>query len=84
LEWGAYLRLTVLGIQSQDLSHKSVSNLALNPARANGSSGSSGKTTLGKLILGLYPATDGKVLIDRHDVSGVSLQPLRSQIGLVD
>jgi HlyB family type I secretion system ABC transporter len=44
----------------------------------------SGKTTLSKLILGLYPPTDGKVLIDGHDVSSVSLRSLRSQVGVVD
>ncbi|WP_143288252.1 peptidase domain-containing ABC transporter, partial [Calothrix rhizosoleniae] len=44
----------------------------------------SGKTTLSKLILGLYPPTDGKVLIDGHDVTGISLQSLRSQVGIVD
>lgn len=44
----------------------------------------SGKTTLSKLILGLYPPTEGKVLIDGHDVTSISLKSLRSQIGLVD
>ncbi|MEH1970149.1 peptidase domain-containing ABC transporter [Nostoc sp.] len=44
----------------------------------------SGKTTLSKLILGLYPPTDGKVLIDAHDVTNISLRSLRSQIGVVD
>ncbi|MFN6498816.1 MAG: peptidase domain-containing ABC transporter [Nostoc sp. DedQUE01] len=44
----------------------------------------SGKTTLSKLILGLYPPTDGKVLIDAQDVTNISLQSLRSQIGVVD
>ncbi|MBE9051365.1 peptidase domain-containing ABC transporter [Nostocales cyanobacterium LEGE 11386] len=44
----------------------------------------SGKTTLGKLILGLYPATDGKVLIDGCDVNSIALRSLRSQIGVVD
>jgi HlyB family type I secretion system ABC transporter len=44
----------------------------------------SGKTTLSKLILGLYPATDGKVLIDGQDVTSISLRSLRSQIGVVD
>jgi len=44
----------------------------------------SGKTTLSKLILGLYIPTDGKVLIDNQDVTGISLQSLRSQIGVVD
>ncbi|UKO97459.1 peptidase domain-containing ABC transporter [Nostoc sp. UHCC 0870] len=44
----------------------------------------SGKTTLSKLILGLYPTTDGKVLIDGHDICGLSLRSLRSQVGVVD
>ncbi|AFZ55765.1 peptidase domain-containing ABC transporter [Anabaena cylindrica FACHB-243] len=44
----------------------------------------SGKTTLSKLILGLYPPTDGRVLIDNQDVTSISLQSLRSQIGVVD
>ncbi|HLO84853.1 MAG TPA: peptidase domain-containing ABC transporter [Nostocaceae cyanobacterium] len=44
----------------------------------------SGKTTLSKLILGLYLATDGRVLIDNQDVTSISLQSLRSQIGVVD
>ncbi|MDJ0796768.1 MAG: peptidase domain-containing ABC transporter [Calothrix sp. MO_167.B12] len=44
----------------------------------------SGKTTLAKLILGLYPATDGKVIVDGHDVNGISLRSLRSQAGVVD
>jgi ATP-binding cassette subfamily B protein len=44
----------------------------------------SGKTTLSKLILGLYPPTDGKVLIDGFDINTISLRSLRSQIGVVD
>ncbi len=44
----------------------------------------SGKTTLSKLILGLYPPTDGKVLIDGQDVNGIALRSLRSQVGVVD
>lgn len=44
----------------------------------------SGKTTLSKLILGLYPPTDGNVLIDNQDVTSISLRSLRSQIGVVD
>ncbi len=44
----------------------------------------SGKTTLSKLMLGLYPPTDGKVLIDGQDVSKVSLKSLRRQTGVVD
>jgi HlyB family type I secretion system ABC transporter len=44
----------------------------------------SGKTTVSKLILGLYLPTDGKVLIDGQDMSSLSLRSLRSQIGVVD
>ncbi|BAY09196.1 peptidase domain-containing ABC transporter [Calothrix sp. NIES-2098] len=44
----------------------------------------SGKTTLSKLILGLYPPTNGKILIDGQDVTNISLRSLRSQIGIVD
>ncbi|KST67736.1 ABC transporter transmembrane domain-containing protein [Mastigocoleus testarum] len=44
----------------------------------------SGKTTLSKLILGLYPPSDGKVLIDGNDITDISLKSLRSQIGVVD
>jgi HlyB family type I secretion system ABC transporter len=44
----------------------------------------SGKTTLSKLILGLYTPTDGKLLIDGHDITGISLRSLRQQVGVVD
>lgn len=44
----------------------------------------SGKTTISKLILGLYPTTDGKVLIDGQDINSILLRSLRSQIGVVD
>jgi len=44
----------------------------------------SGKTTIAKLILALYSVTDGKVLVDGHDVASISLLSLRQQIGVVD
>jgi ATP-binding cassette subfamily B protein len=44
----------------------------------------SGKTTISKLLLGLYPPTEGKILIDGYDVTSLSLRSLRSQIGVVD
>ncbi|MCC5660970.1 peptidase domain-containing ABC transporter [Nostoc sp. XA010] len=44
----------------------------------------SGKTTISKLVLGLYPPTDGKVLIDGHDITSLSLRSLREQVGVVD
>ena len=44
----------------------------------------SGKTTISKLVLGLYPPTDGKLLIDGQDITSISLRSLRQQIGVVD
>ncbi|MBW4669896.1 MAG: peptidase domain-containing ABC transporter [Cyanomargarita calcarea GSE-NOS-MK-12-04C] len=44
----------------------------------------SGKTTISKLVLGLYPPSNGKVLIDRQDITNISLRSLRQQIGVVD
>jgi len=44
----------------------------------------SGKTTISKLVLGLYPPTEGKILIDGYDVTTISLRSLRQQIGVVD
>jgi ATP-binding cassette, subfamily B, bacterial HlyB/CyaB len=44
----------------------------------------SGKTTISKLVVGLYPPTDGKVLIDGQDITSLSLRSLRQQIGVVD
>ncbi|GET36123.1 cyclic nucleotide-regulated ABC bacteriocin/lantibiotic exporter [Microseira wollei NIES-4236] len=44
----------------------------------------SGKTTISKLVLGLYPPSDGKISIDGHDISSISLRSLRQQVGVVD
>lgn len=44
----------------------------------------SGKTTISKLLLGLYPPTQGKISIDGYDVNTLSLRSLRQQIGVVD
>jgi HlyB family type I secretion system ABC transporter len=44
----------------------------------------SGKTTISKLLLRLYPPTVGKILIDGYDITSLSLRSLRSQIGVVD
>ena len=44
----------------------------------------SGKTTISKLVLGLYSPTDGKVLIDGQDITSLSLRSLREQVGVVD
>ncbi|MBE9031054.1 peptidase domain-containing ABC transporter [filamentous cyanobacterium LEGE 11480] len=44
----------------------------------------SGKTTVSKLLLGLYLPTDGKIFIDGHDVTTIALHSLRQQVGVVD
>ncbi|HEX2032584.1 MAG TPA: ABC transporter ATP-binding protein [Chloroflexota bacterium] len=43
----------------------------------------SGKSTLVNLIPRFYDVTSGRVLVDGHDVREVTLQSLRSQIGMV-
>ncbi|MFG6100332.1 ABC transporter transmembrane domain-containing protein [Leptothoe sp. ISB3NOV94-8A] len=44
----------------------------------------SGKTTISKLLLGLYPPTDGKILVDGYDLSTLAMQSFRQQVGVVD
>ena len=44
----------------------------------------SGKTTISKMVLGFYTPVEGRILIDGYDVTSVSLQSLRSQVGVVD
>jgi ABC-type multidrug transport system fused ATPase/permease subunit len=43
----------------------------------------SGKTTLIKLLQGMYQPTQGRILVDGHDVQHVLPQSLRSQMGVV-
>ncbi len=42
-----------------------------------------GKTSLANLVMRFYDPEEGRVEIDGHDVRGVTLHSLRSQIGLV-
>ena len=45
-----------------------------------------GKTTAGRTILGLYPATSGRVVIDNHDVctaSGAELKTIRRKAQMI-
>ncbi len=42
-----------------------------------------GKSTLAKLVTRFYDPTAGRVLIDGHDLRGVTLESLRSQLGVV-
>lgn len=43
----------------------------------------SGKSTIINLISRFYDTTDGAVLIDGHDIRDVTVQSLRSQVGIV-
>ncbi|NCB41469.1 MAG: ABC transporter ATP-binding protein [Clostridia bacterium] len=60
-----------------DLTVKAGENVAL-----VGPSGS-GKTTLCNLIPRFYDVTSGRVLVDGYDIKDVTIQSLRSQIGIV-
>lgn len=42
-----------------------------------------GKTTVVNLISRFYNVTDGKILLDGHDISKVTLHSLRSQMGIM-
>ena len=44
----------------------------------------SGKTTLGKLLLGIYPVTQGRIVIDDYELSDITKASLRHQVGVVD
>lgn len=44
----------------------------------------SGKTTISKMLLGFYPPTEGRILIDGYDLANISLHSLRQQVGVVD
>ncbi|HEY9697083.1 MAG TPA: ABC transporter transmembrane domain-containing protein [Trichocoleus sp.] len=43
----------------------------------------SGKSTLVKLLQGLYHPSQGRIIIDGHDIRHVALDSLRSQLGVV-
>ncbi|HKS48929.1 MAG TPA: peptidase domain-containing ABC transporter [Amycolatopsis sp.] len=43
----------------------------------------SGKSTLVKMILGFYPPTEGRVLLDGHDLRELDLRTVRRQCGVV-
>jgi ATP-binding cassette, subfamily B, bacterial HlyB/CyaB len=44
----------------------------------------SGKSTIAKMILGLYAPTEGKIIIDGNDLANISPASLRQQVGVVD
>jgi ATP-binding cassette, subfamily B, bacterial len=60
-------------------------DLIINPGEKIGLVGASGagKTTLVSLLLRLYDAEKGAVLVDGHDVRDVTQESLRRQIGMV-
>ena len=60
-------------------------NLTIHPGEKIGVVGASGagKSTLVSLLLRLYDAEQGRILIDGHDVRSVTQESLRRQIGMV-
>jgi ATP-binding cassette subfamily B multidrug efflux pump len=60
-------------------------NLVVRPGEKIGLVGPSGagKSTLVNLLLRLYDLETGRILIDGHDVAGVTQESLRAQIGMV-
>ncbi|MCA9940471.1 MAG: ABC transporter ATP-binding protein [Anaerolineales bacterium] len=59
--------------------------LAIKPGECTALVGPSGggKTTLIRLLLGLYPVKSGQILIDGQDLSQIILSGLRDRIGIV-
>ncbi len=43
----------------------------------------SGKTTLAKLLVGFYPPTEGKILVDGYDIGVIDKDYFRAQVGYV-
>jgi ATP-binding cassette subfamily B protein len=43
----------------------------------------SGKTTLAKLLVGFYPPTEGKIMVDGYDMSSIDKEYYRAQVGYV-
>ncbi|MGB5251753.1 MAG: ABC transporter transmembrane domain-containing protein [Sedimenticolaceae bacterium] len=43
----------------------------------------SGKTTLAKLLVGFYPPTEGRIMVDGYDLTAMDLEYYRAQIGYV-
>jgi ATP-binding cassette subfamily B protein len=43
----------------------------------------SGKTTLAKLLVGFYPPTEGKLIVDGYDMSVIDKEYYRAQVGYV-
>lgn len=43
----------------------------------------SGKTTLAKLLVGFYPPTEGKILVDGYDIGVIDKDYYRAQVGYV-
>ncbi|MBK8197457.1 MAG: ABC transporter ATP-binding protein [Acidobacteria bacterium] len=60
-------------------------SLAIRPGEKIGLVGRSGagKTTLTNLLLRFYDAESGRILVDGHDIAGVTQDSLRAQIGVV-
>lgn len=60
-------------------------SLTIQPGSAVAIVGKSGagKSTLANLLIGLYTPTEGRILHDNHDLSGLDLRTVRRQCGVV-
>lgn len=72
------------GYESDEMVLKDI-NLSINPSEVIALVGPSGvgKTTMVNLVPRFFDPTEGYIKIDDHRLTGVTLQSLRSQIGLV-
>lgn len=85
-------RLEKIAFENVNFQHQSAGRPAINGVSFNVSSGETiafvgpsgaGKTTLVKLLVGLYRPQQGKVMSNNVDIMQADLEELRSQIGLV-
>ena len=86
-DWGARVTFEGVSFRYGDAGRATLAGIDLNIEPGSrvavvGGTGS-GKSTLLGLIPRLYGPSDGRVLLDGHDVAGLTLDSLRSAVGIV-